>query len=124
MAYAVKASVSPLVKWDDNTCLWGCGKGPSRGLVASEGWTSRLTGKAVTSVLGALPPSSLQCRGVGLVHTSVPSPTVTCLRAGILSLLFGLIRASSLISPQARATLRLSHRRLRDGLLLGDGDTG
>lgn len=67
----------------------------SQGLVAREALTSRLTFMAVTHILRHQcpqpPPTTttigLQSRLVGL-HTLVPTPTLTSLGPGILSLLF------------------------------------
>ena len=52
-------SVSASVKQDNETCLWGCGKGPCQGQAAREGWATGLTVMPVLKPSASIPYSQL-----------------------------------------------------------------
>lgn len=52
-------SISASVKQDNETCLWGCGKGPCQGQAAREGWTTGLTVMPVLKPSASIPYSQL-----------------------------------------------------------------
>ena len=52
-------SVCASVKQDNETCLWGCGKGPCQGQAAREGWATGLTIMPVFKPSASIPYSQL-----------------------------------------------------------------